>query len=119
MIMDKVRNCLRYWKRLVLIIADVLWIGISLYLSFVTRFWGVNIPPKYLILFYHSLPLALIIFNMTFVFFGIYRGIYLYASIHDLFAVAKAVLVGTLLMIAGTTFLPNFYRISEVNFYYK
>ncbi len=79
---------------------DLVWIPVVLWLAFWLRFNLGEIPGVYqeslLQLLFIALPIQAAIFWV----FGLYRGIWRYASIPDLFRILKAVMIGTLICFA-------------------
>ncbi|GAV19759.1 UDP-N-acetyl-alpha-D-glucosamine C6 dehydratase [Mariprofundus micogutta] len=82
---------------LLVMIHDLAWIPLAVWLAFWLRFNLDVIPVEYVrplqVLIIISLPLQAV----TFWFFGLYRGIWRFASIPDLLRILKAVLIGALL----------------------
>lgn len=92
------------WRNRGLIIAhDLLWVPVALLAAYWTRFNFGEIPE----VFWHSylslLLIAVPVQAISFWFFGLYRGIWRFASLPDLVRILKAVSVGVL-----ATFLIHF-----------
>ena len=77
---------------------DLLWVPVALFLAFWFRFNLQEIPGEYLHGFYRLIPLSLIVYAVVFRFFGLYRGIWRYASLPDLARIVKAVVLGALIV---------------------
>ncbi|MCG3120351.1 MAG: UDP-N-acetyl-alpha-D-glucosamine C6 dehydratase [bacterium] len=94
-------------RRALLACTDVCSASLSLYLAFYLRFEG-NIPATQMALFWKiallQIPLRLICFFR----FGLYRGIWRYASIEDLMTIFRAVSVSSLMAIAAALFSRTF-----------
>lgn len=88
------------WRRVVVIAHDWTAIVICLWLSFLVRF-DYAIPDGYRDLFLKSLPWVFLIQAPVFYALGLYRGVWAFASLHDLFSIGRAILIGNLLCFAG------------------
>ncbi|MDT8334184.1 MAG: nucleoside-diphosphate sugar epimerase/dehydratase [Desulfurivibrionaceae bacterium] len=77
---------------------DLFWVPATLFLAFWFRFNLQEIPAEYLDGFYRLLPLSLLVHAVIFRLFGLYRGIWRYASLPDLIRIVKAVLLGALIV---------------------
>ncbi len=91
------KDLLFIWKsRWFAFIHDMIWVGLAVYLSFAFRFDFGQIPPHHVLgawkLFYISLPVQM----STYWFFGLYRGIWRFASLPDLQRIMRAIVVGAL-----------------------
>ena len=73
-----------------LLVIVVAWLG-----AYWLRFNLESIPPRYLSEALAILPFLVVIQGAAFWFFGLYRGVWRFASLPDLIRIAKAVLVGT------------------------
>ncbi len=75
---------------------DMTWVGLAVYLAFAFRFDFGQIPTHHVLgawkLFYISLPVQM----FTYWFFGLYRGIWRFASLPDLQRIMRAIVVGAL-----------------------
>ena len=80
-------------------VGDLMVIALSLYLAFVTRFWQFNLPTSYLSIYFKILPVALVIYLVSFFHFGLYHGTWRFAGFHDLLAIAKSILAGTVSLV--------------------
>jgi len=85
-------------KRALIILADLGMIALSYYLSFLlVSDWVLS--PEQGARFVTTLPLVLIIRFGVFCYFGLYAGVWRYASLNDLVQIVKAVSVGTVVMV--------------------
>lgn len=75
-------------------IHDILWIPIALILAYWVRFNLAIIPEYYWQGIFRLLGCALIIQTTCYWYFGLYRGIWRFASIPDVLRISKAVLMG-------------------------
>jgi UDP-GlcNAc:undecaprenyl-phosphate GlcNAc-1-phosphate transferase len=87
---------LTYRGRILEIILDLFLFSISYYLAFWIHF-GTQADIINLEIFLNSLPIALAGAYVSFFFFGIYRGVWQYLDIRDLFRYGRAVIVAVLL----------------------
>ena len=94
-------------RRVLLVLSDIVSIGLSLYLAFYVRFDG-NMPAdqSWLLreLFLIQLPVRLGFFY----FYGLYRGMWRYASMQDLMTIFRSVSLSSLLTIAVVLFSQDF-----------
>lgn len=89
-----------FYKNFFLILGiDLFLLLFSIYFAHLIRFDFV-IPQQFLILLYRTLPFILIIKIASFYFFDIYRGMWRYTSIVDLFNIIKASSLSTLIIIS-------------------
>lgn len=93
-------------KRALVIIADLGLIAFSYYLSFLLIFDG-SLPPDHAARFLATLPLVVIVRFGVFCYFGLYSGVWRYASLNDLVRIVKAVTAGTVLMVLPLFFFPG------------
>jgi FlaA1/EpsC-like NDP-sugar epimerase len=91
---------------LILFFDSCLIIG-SLLLAYVLRFEG-NIPAHEWEHFYSAVPYILLLKLISFWFFGLYKGMYRYTSLVDLFNVMKATLTSSAIIVLGILFLYRF-----------
>jgi FlaA1/EpsC-like NDP-sugar epimerase/ActR/RegA family two-component response regulator len=98
------RHLIGHKRRFLLVLLDVALAAGALYASYLIRFDGA-IPPKYLSVFVGTLPVLLVVRVPCFVFFGLYRGVWSYASVTDLLAIAKGVSAGSLLFMVSLLLL--------------
>ncbi len=99
------KNVFTDWKRNILILADIFSIIFTFYLAFLLRFMD-EIPFfRYFPIFYQTVLLVTISYIISFLFFGLYRGLYRYAGINDLLRLSKAVIGGAFLSVVGVIFI--------------
>jgi len=77
---------------------DMLWVPVSLFASFWLRFNLNSLPSPYLQSFFRILCLAIPVFIIVFWRFGLYRGIWRFASVPDIKRILKSVLLGTMIV---------------------
>jgi len=77
---------------------DLVWIPIVIGLAYWLRFNFDSIPPVYFSGFTLFTMIAIPVQGVTFWFVGLYKGMWRFASIPDLFRIIKAVFVGALLL---------------------
>ncbi|NMB41157.1 MAG: polysaccharide biosynthesis protein, partial [Firmicutes bacterium] len=80
-------------KRAVLALADIILVGASLYLALVLRFEGV-IPARYMLTFERLLRPIILINLIIFLFSGLYRRLWRYASVDELLFIFMIVWAG-------------------------
>ena len=96
-----------YSKLLIVIGIDAALITASIYGAYLVRF-EFSIPSQYLGLLYKALPLILLVKIVSFYFFDLYRGMWRYTSIADLFNIIKASSIGSFLIILFILFMTRF-----------
>ncbi len=79
------------------LIHDLSWVPIALFLSFLLRFNLETIPSSHMTVFWWLLGIAMPVQFMAFHYFGLYRGIWRFASVPDLIRILKAVLIGVVI----------------------
>ena len=91
-------NGMGYWRehkqRLWIVLADLLLALTSYLAAYLIRFEG-QIPPTHLAIALRALPFLLALRLACCIGFGLYRRVWVYASLTDLFAVVRAVTVGS------------------------
>jgi FlaA1/EpsC-like NDP-sugar epimerase len=102
-----------FYKNFFLILGiDLFLLSFSIYFAHLIRFDFV-IPQQFLILLYRTLPFILIIKIASFYFFDLYRGMWRYTSIADLFNIIKASSLSTLLIVSFILFSTRFQGFSR------
>ncbi len=86
---------------------DILLLSLAFYLSHFVRF-DFNIPDDFWRSLYKALPLVLITKLICFYFFDLYRGMWRYTSINDMFNVSKAAFISSLIIISFLLFTNRF-----------
>ncbi len=77
---------------------DLMWVPVSLFTVYWLRFNFQVMPYQYLESFYRITLISIIVFGIVFWKFGLYRGIWRFASLPDLDRILRAVLLGTLIV---------------------
>lgn len=85
-------------KRLVVMLTDTGCTVFSYWFAFMLRF-NFTIPDIYLSMFYKTLPAIVIIRIICFYFFGLYSGVWRYASMNDLLRIIKGTVTGSCLFV--------------------
>lgn len=83
-------------NRLLVMIHDLVWIPLAIWLAFWLRFNLETVPPLHLEALQLLIVLALPLQAVSFWYFGLYRGIWRFASIPDLMRIFKAVALGAI-----------------------
>jgi len=97
---------LKRWRRSVVVFSDLAVIIFTFYLAFWIRFLDEGfLFPKHLPVFRQTLPLVVVVYFMSFVLFGLYKGLWRYASINELIRIFKAIIAGALLTVVGMVFV--------------
>lgn len=86
---------------------DALLFGLAWYGAYQLRF-NFDIPPESVALLVRFLPLIALIKIVTFYFFDLYKGMWRYTSLADLFNIIKAASVSSLLVISVILFTHRF-----------
>ncbi|MDX8396929.1 MAG: nucleoside-diphosphate sugar epimerase/dehydratase [Mariprofundaceae bacterium] len=89
--------CLGRWLAF---IHDLAWIPLALLLAFWVRFNFEAIPAGQSTFIWKALLVCLVVQSVSYWLFSLYRGIWRFASIPDLFRIMRAVIVGTLVAFA-------------------
>ena len=101
-------NILKDWKRIVVIIIDLIIITLTFYLAFWIRSLDERfLLHEYFIIFKQTLPLVTVVYLFSFIFFGLYKGLWQYASVKELLRIFKAVAIGSFLTVGGMVFVLN------------
>jgi UDP-GlcNAc:undecaprenyl-phosphate GlcNAc-1-phosphate transferase len=106
---------LTYKRRLLEVVLDFLVISSAYYFAFALRY-EFRLNDYLLALFLSSLPIILTATYAAFFFFGVYRGLWRYTGLEDLVRIAQAVACGTLLSMAGLSFVYRFVGYSRMVF---
>lgn len=89
----------RVRSRLLVFLHDMLMIPLAWALTYWTRFNLAYVPPEFLDEAVRTLPLVMAVMGFVYWGFGLYRGVWRYASVTDLVRIAQAVLAGTTLLL--------------------
>ncbi|CAB1084221.1 hypothetical protein JY97_00060 [Alkalispirochaeta odontotermitis] len=95
-----------YQNFFVILVIDFILLTSSLYAAHLVRF-DFRVPPQYLYLLYWIMPLVLVIKLAIFYCFDVYRGMWRFTSINDLFNIIKASSISTLIIIFLILFSPS------------
>ncbi|MFH1759854.1 MAG: polysaccharide biosynthesis protein, partial [bacterium] len=96
-----------YTRLFIILGIDIALISASIYGAHLVRF-EFSIPPGFAVLFYYILPAIIFIKIATFFFFDLYRGMWRYTSISDLFNIIKASTISSFLIISLILFMTRF-----------
>ncbi|SDY29629.1 NDP-sugar epimerase, includes UDP-GlcNAc-inverting 4,6-dehydratase FlaA1 and capsular polysaccharide biosynthesis protein EpsC [Allochromatium warmingii] len=86
-------------SRLLVFVHDILMIPLAWGLAYWMRFNLAYVPPNFIAEAIATLPLVILIIGPSYWAFGLYRGVWRFASLNDLARIAQAVLVGTMLLL--------------------
>jgi FlaA1/EpsC-like NDP-sugar epimerase len=86
-------------SRLLVFLHDMLMIPLAWGLAYWMRFNLAYVPPEFIDEAIDTLPLVVLVLGTVYWAFGLYRGIWRFASLNDLMRIAQAVLVGTTLLL--------------------
>ena len=100
----------------VIFFIDLLLFSLSLLCGYLIRFEFV-MSPGMLDQFFNLLPLVLGVKSLTFIFMRMYKGMFRYASLADLWGLAKAVAISTLVLLVGVLILHRFQGFSRAVFF--
>lgn len=81
-------------KRLIALVHDVLWVPLAIVLAYLARFNFEGVPPQQQTGMWMLMAVALVVQPISFQAFGLYRGIWRFASLPDLARILKAVVTG-------------------------
>lgn len=105
----KIKLLLLKYRRIFIIATHLALICLSYYLSFLARF-DFPIPYEYYLVLLKTLPLLLIIKLVVFYYFGLFRGLWRYVSISDLWQIIKASFISTVIFIIADVFIYGLYN---------
>ncbi len=89
----------RIGARLLVFLHDMLMIPAAWGLAYWMRFNLAYVPPEFIDEAVDMLPLVVLVVGSVYWLFGLYRGVWRFASLNDLAQIARAVLVGTTLLL--------------------
>lgn len=96
-----------YNKLFIVLGIDTAFITVSIYGAYLVRF-EFSVPSQYLVLLYKALPAIILVKIISFYFFDLYRGMWRYTSIADLFNIIKASSIGSFLVISLLLYITRF-----------
>ena len=86
------------YGRITIFLHDVLMIPLAWYLAYWLRFNLDTIPEEFVRTATLVLPVVIICQSISYIVFGLYRGIWRFASLPDLVRIGKAILLGILII---------------------
>lgn len=104
-----------YKRRIFEVLLDVVLITLSYYGAYVLLFGSFESSGNWTI-FQQSLPLVIVLKLFAFLASGVYRGLWRYTSISDLFTFAKAIISGTVLSVLAVLLIYRFENFSRTVF---
>ncbi|RZB38085.1 MAG: hypothetical protein SRB2_00431 [Desulfobacteraceae bacterium Eth-SRB2] len=107
-----IKSTLLYRNFFLILAMDLFFLASAFYFAYLIRFDFI-IPQQFSISLYQLLPLFLITKIVIFYFFDLYRGMWRYTSISDLFNIIKASSLSTLLMVGFILFSTRFHGFSR------
>jgi FlaA1/EpsC-like NDP-sugar epimerase len=96
------------FRRTTVVVCDIVLICFSYLAAFAIRF-EMGIPPEYVMVIFHTLPLVVLVRFATFSYFGLYRGLWRFASVIEIVQIIKSVAVSSVLLILAL-YLMNRYE---------
>lgn len=91
------------WKRIIVVGSDVFLTAFSYWFAFLLRF-NFSVPGVFYQKMLVSIPVLITIRTLSFFSFGLYSGMWRYASISDLARILKAIALSSILFVAYITF---------------
>ncbi len=96
------------WRRSAVVLLDIVIIVFTFWLAFWIRFLEQGFFfDEYFVIFRQTLPLVTIVYLFGFILFGLYKGLWQYASVKELLRIFKAVVIGSFLTVGGMVFILN------------
>ncbi len=93
-------------RRGVVVFSDLVIVVFTFYLAFWIRFLDESfLFPQYFPIFKQSLPLVVVVYFISFLLCGLYKGLWRYASINELMRILKAITLGALGVVVGMVFV--------------
>jgi len=106
--MNSIRFFMRYLRsRWAALVHDLMMVPVAWMLAYWLRYNLDMIPPEFLSKALLLIPLVVFIQGLVFVMFGLYRGVWRFASVPDLFRIVKAVVFGTLMIALAIFFVTR------------
>jgi len=96
-----------YLNLIVIVSIDILLLGASWYTAFLLRY-NFDLPQDSSVMVVRLLPVVILIKIIAFYFFNVYRGMWRYTSLIDLFNIIKASVLSTLVIITLIIFSHSF-----------
>lgn len=107
-----IKSFILNYRRYIVIVVHLCLMCSAFYLAFLIRF-DFFLPTKFSSVFLKTVPLLLVIKLLVFYYFGLFSGLWRYASIGDLWQIIKANIISTAIFIIANVFiyrLHNFPR---------
>lgn len=101
-----------YKNAFIIIIADIILLACALYAAYQIRF-EFNVPDVFLLGFKMILPVVIIIKLSIFSYFDLYRGMWRYTGVSDLFNILKSSVISTILIVTIVVYSNRFYNFSR------
>ncbi len=101
-----------YFNFFIVLIIDISLITASFYCSHLVRF-EFSIPSNFIASFYKILPIVIFIKIVFFYFFDLYRGMWRYTGIKDVFNIIKASIISSFVIISFILFKSRFEGLSR------
>ena len=89
-----------YDKLLIVLGIDIVLVAASMYGAYLVRF-EFSVPSQFLVLLYKTFPAIILVKIISFYFFDLYRGMWRYTSLADLFNIIKASTISSFLVISA------------------
>ncbi|MHB8108427.1 MAG: polysaccharide biosynthesis protein [Syntrophorhabdaceae bacterium] len=99
-------------KRFIVVASDIVLAGFAYWLAFALRF-NFSIPDLHFKMFLSTLPSIVALRIICFVFFGLYSGVWRYASMNDLLRIFKATILSSVLFFAYIGLMYHFVDFSR------
>ena len=93
-------------SRVLVLLGDMAAVSLAYYLAFLLRFDS-HIPSNHLYSFFVTLPVVVALRLASFYYFGLYNGIWRYASMADLTAIFKGILVSQVFIMSVVLFMKH------------
>lgn len=100
----------RYSSSVILFLVDIVFTALSLFVAFYLRFDG-SIPLERMEMFYKVLPLICFARAISYLACGFYARLWEHASLHDLWQIVKAVVLGSGLFVVGLFFYGKLFYV--------
>ena len=100
------RKKLEHHGRLIVFLWDTFAISLAYFLAFNLRF-DFSVPAIHLEVFWATLPIVIVLRLAAFYYFGLYNGIWRYASMADLTAIFKGIVVSQVFIMATVLFMRH------------
>lgn len=92
------------YRKVLILATNLFLVSLSYYIAFLLRF-DFNLPSDYFKVFLKTLPFLVLTKLFVFYYFGLFRGLWRYVSIYDLWQIIKANVVATVVFIIVNVFV--------------